>query len=213
MYAPPAACQGASRRLVWPRQPATLGAAGDPPGIITQCLPLHPFTDGPFWGGNAMWGALAATVASLVIGSILSYALVNVRPNALPADANMPPASSTCLHLPHVPSAAVPLPPRLEGGAFSNFHLSSSLCCSAHSLTCAAGSSALLPAGGAAAAAPGQRGGRLLPHRHERGLLRHFPHVMWRLRSPVKQRLPRPVKQLERRLAGGAAESAAAGVA
>ena len=37
-----------------------------------------PLADGPFWGGNAMWGALAAIVASLVIGSILSYALVNV---------------------------------------------------------------------------------------------------------------------------------------
>lgn len=40
-------------------------------------MPVPP-ADGPFWGGNAMWGALAAIVASLVIGSILSYALVNV---------------------------------------------------------------------------------------------------------------------------------------
>lgn len=52
---------------------------------LTPCLalpcpapPLPSPADGPFWGGNAMWGALAATVASLVIGSILSYALVNV---------------------------------------------------------------------------------------------------------------------------------------
>lgn len=36
--------------------------------------------DGPFWGGNPMWGALGATVLSLIIGSILAYALVNVVP-------------------------------------------------------------------------------------------------------------------------------------
>ena len=43
-----------------------------------RCMLSPAFADGPFWGGNAMWGALVATVASLVIGSILSYALVNV---------------------------------------------------------------------------------------------------------------------------------------
>jgi hypothetical protein len=35
--------------------------------------------DGPFWGGNPIWGALGATVLSLIIGSVLSYILVNVR--------------------------------------------------------------------------------------------------------------------------------------
>ncbi len=41
-------------------------------------LPMRLPADGPFWGGNPMWGALGATVLSLIIGSILAYALVSV---------------------------------------------------------------------------------------------------------------------------------------
>ncbi|KAI3429256.1 hypothetical protein D9Q98_005353 [Chlorella vulgaris] len=36
--------------------------------------------EGPFWGGNPIWGSLAAIVGALVVGSTLSYALVNVLP-------------------------------------------------------------------------------------------------------------------------------------
>ncbi|EFN59567.1 hypothetical protein CHLNCDRAFT_132902 [Chlorella variabilis] len=36
--------------------------------------------DGPYWGGNPMWGALGAVVLALVLGSLLSYALVNMVP-------------------------------------------------------------------------------------------------------------------------------------
>lgn len=69
---------------------AWTAAASDPTLPLGACLAFAAWKiydkrskrspDGPFWGGNAMWGALAATVASLVIGSILSYALVNVVP-------------------------------------------------------------------------------------------------------------------------------------
>ena len=46
---------------------------------------VHPFAtalpiDGPFWGGNPIWGALGTMVLALVLGSILSYTLVNVVP-------------------------------------------------------------------------------------------------------------------------------------
>lgn len=39
--------------------------------------------DGPYWGGNPMWGALGAIVLALVLGSIASYVLVNTV--AMPA--------------------------------------------------------------------------------------------------------------------------------
>lgn len=47
--------------------------------LCPACLPLRP-ADGPFWGGNPIWGSLVAIVSALIIGSCLAYALVNVVP-------------------------------------------------------------------------------------------------------------------------------------
>lgn len=60
------------------------GVAGERAVPAADLAPPPPFplpfpADGPFWGGNAMWGALFGIVAALVVGSIFSYVLVNVR--------------------------------------------------------------------------------------------------------------------------------------
>jgi len=49
------------------------------PLTLPLLLLLSPLAaEGPFWGGNAVWGALGATVISLLVGSILAYLVATV---------------------------------------------------------------------------------------------------------------------------------------